>query len=164
MQNYIHTQHSDYKITFLQCDYMLLQDKCEWLDGDIWSMMRSRNYYRREFQKSRSQEVWKKNRKLRNEVNRKIRQAKVSHFSTICQQLKKQPRLAWKRLNSALGHRNGGSAVSHLDYGNETLTDISAIANKLVDCFTLVPSPCPAVCSFSTSTNFNFSELTEEMS
>ena len=67
------------------------KDKCEWLDGDIRSMMRSRNYYHREFQKSRSQEVWEKYRALSNEVNRKVRQAKVTHFSTICQELKKQP-------------------------------------------------------------------------
>ena len=143
------------------------KDKCEWLDGDIRSLMRSRNYYHREFQKSRSQEVWEKYRALRNEVNRKVRQAKVSHFSTICQELKKQPscRLAWKRLNSALGHRKGGSAVSHLDCGSETLTDKSAIANKLVDHFTLLPPSTPVVHPISLSfapTNFHFSELREE--
>ena len=35
-------------------------DKCEWLDGDIRFMIRSRNYYRRVFQTSRLQEVWEK--------------------------------------------------------------------------------------------------------
>ena len=33
------------------------KDKCEWLDGDIRSLMKSRNYYCRVFQKSRLQEV-----------------------------------------------------------------------------------------------------------
>ena len=56
------------------------KNKCGWLDDDIRSMMRSRNYYCREFQKSRSQEVWEKYRVHRNEVNRKVRQAKVTHF------------------------------------------------------------------------------------
>lgn len=42
--------------------------------------MRSRNYYCWEFQKFRSQEVWEKYRAHRNEVNLKVRQAKVTHF------------------------------------------------------------------------------------
>ena len=126
------------------------KDKCEWLDGDIKSLMRSRKYYRRKFQKSRSQEVWERYRTLRNEVNCKVRQAKVLHFSTICQELKKQPRLAWKRLNSALGHRKG-TAVSPLACNGETLTDKPVITNKLVDLFTLLPARMPAVHSISLS-------------
>ena len=56
-------------------------------------------------------------------------------------------------------------AMRSRDCGSETLTDKSAIANKLVDRFTLIPSPCPTVCpnmSSFTSTNFHFSELREE--
>ena len=140
------------------------KDKCEWLDGDIRSMTRSRNYYRREFE-TRSQDIWEKYKALRNEVNLKVRQAKVFHFSTICQELKKQPRLAWKRLNSALGHRKGSSNVIQLDFSHKTLTDKSTIANKLVDHFTPLPPSCPAGLSSSLSpiaTTLHFSELREE--
>ena len=138
------------------------KDKCKWLDGDIRSMMRSRNYYRREFQKTRSQDVWEKYRALRNEVNRRVRQAKVLHFSTICQELKNQPRLVWKRLNSTLGHRKGSSDINHLDCGHETLTDKPKIANKFVDNFTHPPPSCPTDHPrglLSTPSTFHFTEL-----
>ena len=65
-----------------------------------------------------------------------------------------------------LGAQKGGSAVSHLDCVNESLTDKCAIANKLVDHFTPYLLPVqPFVPSFessSISTNFHFSELREE--
>ena len=56
--------------------------------------------------------------------------------------------------------------MSHLDSVNESLTDKSAIANKLVDYFTpyLLPVQLfvPSFESSSISTNYHFSELREE--
>ena len=60
------------------------RDKADWIDKDLLSLMRSRNYYRGEYQKTRLQEHWNRYKELRAEVNCRMRQAKANHFSAVC--------------------------------------------------------------------------------
>ena len=50
--------------------------------------MRLCNYFRKEYQKCRSQELGNKYKALRSEVNHKMRRAKAAYFVSICQDLK----------------------------------------------------------------------------
>ena len=81
------------------------KDSCEWIDEDIRRLMRARNYYRRKYQKMRNPEDWKMFKGLRNEVNRQMRQAKVGHFSRLCQELSNKPGRVWRQLNLSIGRK-----------------------------------------------------------
>ena len=67
----------------------------DWLDSGLRSLMRSRNYYRRKHRKTRAVEDWERFKALRNEVNRRVRVAKVEYYQSICKNISKQPRSTW---------------------------------------------------------------------
>ena len=124
--------------------------------------MKSRNYYRREYQKSRIPEHWHRYKTLRADVNRKMRQAKAPG---VCQNLKIHPSQSWKELNSLIG-RTIRRPVNSLKSGDSTLTRKADIVNKFVSHFSNIslssgsaPLPCNLPLSQST---FKFSTITED--
>ena len=143
------------------------KDQVDWIVAELRSLMRSRNYYRREYHKSRSQDHWNKFKLLCREVNRRTRKAKADHYATNCQDLNKQPRHTWLQLNAALG-RKRRKPVNSLSSGDGALTNTIDIVNRFVSHFsTLSATPNQAQAkprhqiSPSTAT-FKFSEIMEE--
>ena len=108
-------------------------NRSDWLTANIHSLMRSRNYYYRQYLKSRSQATWDRYKTLRKEVNRQIRQAKASHFITISEEMRKQPKLAWSKLNAALGRTRASAPLSHYITSERTTPDEFTVANSLID-------------------------------
>jgi len=143
------------------------KDQVDWIDAELRSLMRSRNYYRREYHKSHSQDHWNKFKLLCKEVNHRTRKAKADHYTTVCQDLNKQPRHTWQQLNAALG-RKRRKPVNSLSSSDGALTNIVDIVNRFVSHFsTLSATPSQAQAkprhqiSPSTAT-FKFSEIMEE--
>ena len=139
------------------------KDSCEWIDEDIRRLMRARNYYRRKYQKMRNPEDWKMFKGLRNEVNRQMRQAKVGHFSRLCQELSNKPRKVWRQLNLSLG-RKVKRLVTSLKCIDRTLTASSDIVNEFLHHFSNPPtSPATAPNKInSVPTVFHFSDIKED--
>ena len=91
---------SDHVMMYGECTAPLVRirtrkSKVDWIDIDLQSLMKSRNYYRREYQTSRIPEHWHRYKALRAEVNHKVRQAKAKHYSDVCQNLKTHPSQSW---------------------------------------------------------------------
>ena len=59
------------------------KDSLEWIDEDIHKLMRTRNYFRKKYQKCRAQEDWEAFKNLCKEVNHMMRQAKVGFFTRV---------------------------------------------------------------------------------
>ena len=141
------------------------KSRCDWLTAEIRTLMRSRNYHYRQYLKSRSQATWERYKTLRNEVNRQIRQAKASHFITISQEMRQQPKLAWSKLNAALGRARPCAPLSHYITSKGTPPDESTLANSLIDHFSAPPAKSTRstnpTTSASCSTTFCFSKVTE---
>ena len=74
----------------------------EWIDADLHSLMRTRNYYLRKHWKMCTQSDWDKYISLRREVTTRLRQAKTAYYSTICQSIARKPKATWNELNEAL--------------------------------------------------------------
>ena len=77
----------------------------DWIDSELRSLMRSRNYYRKKHRKTCAQQDWHKFKAFRNEVNQRLQVAKSEHFRSVCKNISHQPRSTWKELNSALGRK-----------------------------------------------------------
>jgi len=143
------------------------KDQVDWIDAELRSLMRSRNYYRREYHKSHSQDHWNKFKLLCREVNRRTRKAKADHYATICQDLNKQPRHIWRQLNAALG-RKRRKPVNSLSSGDGALTNTVDIVNRFVSHFSTLsatPNQAQAKLRYQISPSiatFKFSEIMEE--
>ena len=59
------------------------KDSLEWIDEDIHKLIRTRNYFRKKYQKCRAQEDWEVFKNLCKEVNHMMRQAKVGFFTRV---------------------------------------------------------------------------------
>ena len=141
------------------------KNRSDWLTANIHSLMRSRNYYYRQYLKSRSQATWDRYKTLRKEVNRQIRQAKASHFITISEEMRKQPKLAWSKLNAALGRTRASAPLSQYITSERTTPDESTVANSLIDHFSIPPanttSTTHSISPTSCSSIFRLSEVSE---
>lgn len=100
------------------------RDRYEWIDEDIHRLMRARNYHRWKYLKSRLKEDWEVFRRLRNEVNHRMRQAKAEYFSSICREFANHPKRVWRQLNSSLG-RKFRRSITALENTNGMMTNTS---------------------------------------
>ena len=138
----------------------------DWLDSGLRSLMRSRSYYRRKHRKTCAVEDWERFKALRNEVNRRVRVAKVEYYQSICKNISKQPRSTWSQLNAILG-RSKRRPINQIISDGKTLTATSAIVSSFAKHFRSVASaPQPRVDLLarmeSLSTEFTFNEVSEE--
>ena len=61
------------------------RESVEWIDDDIQKLMRARNHYRTKHRKTKLLEDWNIFKDLRNEVRRRLHQAKERHYTSVCQ-------------------------------------------------------------------------------
>ena len=100
----------------------------DWIDSELQSLMRTRNYYRKKHCKTHAQYDWDKFKAIRKEVNRRLRIAKTQHFRSICKNISHQPRSIWRQLNSALG-RKMRDAIGEINWSGRVFVQPSDIAN-----------------------------------
>ena len=116
------------------------RESVEWIDDDIHKLMRARNYYRTKYRKTKLLEDWRVFKDLRNEVRRKLCQAKERHYTSVCQSLSKHPRKVRRQLNSALGHKHCSKITSLKGDGSTMITNTVEIVNKLASHFSCLPN------------------------
>ena len=107
----------------------------QWISADIRMMMKSRNYYRNKYRKTRDEQDWETYRRLRNAVKMNLRESKKDHFERVCKNTSRQPKKLWDDLNRALG-RKVKSGITQLETSSGILTSIREIANQLNSYFT----------------------------
>ena len=93
----------------------------DWIDSELRSLMRTRNYHRKKHRKTHAQYDWDKFKAIRKEVNRKLRIAKTQHFRSTCKNISHQPRSTWRQLNSSLG-RKMKDAIGEINWGGRQWT------------------------------------------
>ena len=74
------------------------KESAEWVDGDIHKYVRARNYYQIKHRKTRADMNWQSFKHLRSTVRRLIRQARVAHYITECQNIARQEGLETAKL------------------------------------------------------------------
>ena len=119
------------------------RESVEWIDDDIHKMMRARNYYRTKHRKTKFLEDWNIFKDLRNEVRRRLRQAKERHYTSVSQSLSKNPRKVWRQLNSVLGRKHRSKITSLKGDGSTLITNTVEIVNKLASHFSRLPNLAP---------------------
>jgi len=75
----------------------------QWIDQELRSLMRARNYYRGKFRKTRSQEDWNSFKSLKKEVKKRMVEAKFKHFENVLMDMSSKPKSTWRQLNAILG-------------------------------------------------------------
>ena len=141
------------------------RDSLGWIDKDIHKLMRARNYFQKKHQKTQDHEHWEAFKNLRNEVWKRMYRAKEEHYTSVCQNLAKQPKKVWRHLNSVLG-RKIRSKISSLKNEEGTLiTNDADMENKLASHFSSIPSPpsgIPAQKLTPVESHFQFTTIPEE--
>ena len=140
------------------------RQEVEWMDSEIHSVMRTRNYFRRKYWRSHALEDWDRYKQLRNEVRNRIRRAKADHYSRVCAEISKKPKPTWRKLNSALG-RNPRSSVSLINCSGKVLTKAADIVNSFVQHFSSIHSTATTdlECHLNpVDVCFQFSDITED--
>ena len=136
----------------------------DWINSELWSLMRTRNYYRKKHRKTHAQYDWDKFKAIRKEVNRRLRIAKTQHFRSICKNISRQPRSTWRQLNSALG-RKMRDVISEINWGGRVLVQPSDIANGFVQHFSSTKQAPPTNLECHVQpipTSFSFIPVLEE--
>ena len=109
---------------------------------------------------------WQAFKHLRSTVRRLIRQARVAHYITVCQNIARQPRKVWRQLNYALG-RKQASNISCLKKNDSTIiTKTGDIANELANHFSNLPQKSCGAKQLSINpveTSFQFAEIPEDV-
>ena len=142
------------------------RESAEWIDKEIHKLMRARNYYRTKHRKSQTKEDWNVFKNLRNEVRKKLRQAKERHYTSVCQSLSKHPRKVWRQLNSALGRKHRSRITRLKGEGSTLITNTVDVVNKLAGHFSCLSNLAPSITAPQklrpVDTSFQFAAIPEE--
>ena len=88
-----------------------------WLSPDLRNEMKERDIAQQAAQESRSQEDWKKYKKLRNSVNNKLKGAKTKWQKKKLSEYSSDSRSTWTHIRAWLGWSSGGPPSKLLDTG-----------------------------------------------
>ena len=108
-----------------------------WITTSIKNLMRNRDYHKKRAIKYASQTHWESFRKLRNEVNIQIRNAKFKFFHDKINDCFKSnnPKKAWTFINTLLGKNNKPNILSELSVNDNLVSDPKSMAEGLNDYF-----------------------------
>ena len=108
-----------------------------WITPSIKDLMRNRDYHKKRAIKYASQVHWESFRKLRNEVNIQMRNAKSKFFHDKINDCSKSndPKKAWTLINTLLGKNNKPNTLSELSVNDNLVSDPKSIAEGLNDYF-----------------------------
>ena len=136
----------------------------EWIDAELRSLLRARNYYRRKYWKTHTQLDWDKYTSLRKEVTTRMRGAKTAYYTAVCQNVSQKPKATWNELNEVLG-RKKKDPVSMLKCGERMLFKSDEIARSFAQYFSCTPSSTPTSSANTITpaqTTFKFQRISEE--
>ena len=113
-----------------------------WIDSELRSLMRTRNYYHKKHQRTHDPVDWEMFKSLRNQVNHQLKRAKADHYTSICKDMSRNAKPTWDHLNSALG-RTSHKPINSINCNNTSITRAADIVNAFAKHFGSVHSPDP---------------------
>ena len=136
----------------------------EWIDAELRSLLRARNYYQRKYWKTRTQLDWDKYTSLRKEITTRMRRAKTAYYTAVCQNISQKPKATWNELNEVLG-RKKKDPVSMLKCSERMLFKSDEIASSFRQYFGCTPLSTPTSSANTITpaqTTFKFQRISEE--
>ena len=138
----------------------------QWIDQELRSLMRARNYYRGKFRKTHSQEDWNSFKSLKKVVKKRMVEAKTKHFENVLMDMSVKPKSTWRQLNAVLG-RGCHRVIDSVTHNGKQLTGAANIANCFAQSFASALTFCvlkPLVCRvIPTTTRFKLTQIEEEV-
>ena len=130
------------------------------------TLMRNRDYHKKRAIKYASQTHWESFKKLRNEVIIQMRSAKSKFFHDKINDCSrsKDPKKAWKLINTLLGKNNKPNNLSELSVNDNLVSDPKSMAEGLNDYFvnigpTLAAEYEEESCNIAQTTNDNINSF-----
>ena len=137
-----------------------------WITPRIKDLMRNRDHHKKRAIKYASQTHWKNFKKLRNEVNIQMRNAKSKFFHDKINDCSRSnnPKKAWTLINTLLGKNNKPNNLSELSVNNNLVSDPKSMAEGLNDYFvnigpTLAAEYEEESCNIAQTTNDNINSF-----
>ena len=111
--------------------YQMRKKYAPWLSPDLKKEMKARDDAQQVAQVSRTQEDWKKYKKLRNSVNNKLKGAKTKWQKDKLGEYSTDSRSTWKHVRAWLGWSSGGPPTRLLENGvlQSKPSDLARIMN-----------------------------------
>ena len=88
-----------------------------WITNNIKGLIITRDKLKRKAIIIKLETDWSNYKKVRNQVNIELRNAKKNYYSSKLADQKSNPKKAWKSINNLLGKQNKHSKVNELKLG-----------------------------------------------
>ena len=139
----------------------------KWMNDRVVKLMRSCNYFRTKFKRTKCPSDWNKFKLLKKAVIRELRRAKAVYFADIGHTISGNPRKGWNLLNSAVRPKQRGHIGSIVTPSGESITSSADIVHSFNDHFSALynslPSAHSCVPDFDIgSSHFHFVPVTVE--
>ena len=102
----------------------------KWMNDRVTKLMRSRNYFRTKFKRTRCSSDWNKFKLLKKAVIRELRRAKADYFADVARTISHNPRKGWNLLNSAVRPKQKGHIGSIITPSGESITGSADIVHS----------------------------------
>ena len=124
-----------------------------WITNSIKGLINTRDKLKRKAIITKLETDWSNYKKVRNQVNIELRNAKKNYYSSKLADQKCNPKKAWKSINNLLGKQNKHSKVNELKLGENVLNNPNDIAEGFNSYFSNIG---PDLASQIHTTNCNF--------
>ena len=115
----------------------------KWMNDRIIKLMRSRNYFRTKFKRTRCSSDWNKFKLLKKAVIRELRRAKADYFANVASTTH-NPRKGWNLLNSAVRPKQKGHISSIVTSSGESVTSSTDIVHSFNNHFSALYNTLPS--------------------
>ena len=110
-------------------------DSEKWINDDILSEMRQRDYLHRKALKSLEESDWNLYKAARNRVVSKIKAAKREFVENAINQSNEKPKDMWDRLKEFLPSKSTGVSTSYMEVDGETIAESNGVADAFNNFF-----------------------------
>ena len=90
-----------------------------WITNNIKMMINTRDKLKRKAIITKLETDWKNYKRIRNETNKQLRQAKKDYYSNKITSERQNPKSVWKTINNLLGKQSKHSKVNELNKNNK---------------------------------------------
>ena len=125
-------QNSKFWRYFQNPESFFQQSAFPWINNELVSLMRKRDYLKKKATKDKSCEAWDQFKQARNQTNNAIREAKRQYFSKNLEEHKTNPRKTWSLINELSSRQRKSTTVSDVKVEGKLVT-----SSKDVTCFQL---------------------------
>ena len=102
-----------------------------YIDHELRHKMFLRDFYKKQFNKTKNPDTWKQFQQLRNKINIELQKKNTQFFTRKLNEHKGNVRSSWKVLNMALGSKSKTTNFNTLSVKDKEISDSKEIANAL---------------------------------